>query len=253
MKKFVYVAALNLFALGCAGLQQGRAAGNLESALSSKSTVPGKNPYNEGWESAYSEHKNLKYKEDDDYVNTFIAAKNCDVQAYNKFKSKALEKEIWGGADCAELEVKSTLLLCSRELEWMFKDRTPEEESLVKEGIETVRYPKPGWPIKDEVLMCEFLAKNSPKDALKAADKIIDKAKKEYGQNYLIQGDNDFIARAMLDKAFILIKTKKDYKTAAKLYNKVYKARQNLDAYISETLEVLRNYLPYKNGAGDKK
>lgn len=241
MKKLaLYIAALNLFASGCVSLQAqcpAQAEKNLELKLSDKlASVKTKNAF--------------KYEEGY-YIDTFIAAKNCDVPAYEKFKKLALDN-CWSGADCAELKVKSTLLLCSRELEWIFRDRTLEEENLVKEGIEQVRYPAAGWPIKDEVLMCEFLAKNNPKEALKIADRIIGEAKKEYGKKeYLTLGNNDFIARAMLDKAFILIKTKRDYKTASKLYDEVRKA-EHLDGYISEMLDVLRDYLPYKNKA-DKK
>jgi hypothetical protein len=228
-----YAAAFALFASGCAGLQP-------------KHAQSGKNPYNEGWENAYMEHQNFKYKEGDYYTNTFKAAKNCDIESYRKFKEKASENVYTTGPDRAELEVKSALLLCSRELEWMFKDRTPEEEKLVKYGLGQVRDYRVGWSLKNDVLLCEFLAKDKPKEALKIADKIL------AGWS-LDSMCRHFVERVMLDKAFILIKTKKDYKTAFKLYNEIYQIKQKgyVDDYISEMLDVLREYMPEEDSKND--
>lgn len=233
LKKFVpYVVALSLFASGCASLQP---------------KTSGKNPYNEGWENAYRAHQNLKYEGGDNYwdnyENTFRAAKNCDIESYKKFKQKALEREVAISVpDCAELEVKSALLFCSRELEWMFKDRTPEEKNLIQYGIKEVRDYRNGWPLKNDVLLCEFLAKDKPKEALKIADKIIAEGS---------IAAPEFIERIMLDKAFILIKTKKGYKTASKLYDEVIKTHES-NPYISEMLDVLKEYLPEKQERGKK-
>jgi len=247
-KSMPYILALGLFAAGYTGLtSQARA----QTEQSQEKNLESKLLLSDTQTQTQTQTSTPKiYSGNTDFVNAFIAAKNCDTQSYEMFKKKALEKEKnnWRGANKAELEVKTTLLLCSRELEWMYRDRTPEQEKLVENGITTLtECPNEYWPIKDEVLMCEFLAKNNPEKALAMADKIIDRANKETENKWFRARDTDFVARAMLDKAFILIKTKKDYKTATKLYNEVQQAGSYLDVYISEISDVLKEYLPKKN------